>query len=163
MRFTKRRKAQMEILGLMIVIILIIMGILFAVRFVITKPASETKQEYTRSQLTSNFGIALLQATTEDCRGIDMTELLTDCSEFESITCGNGKRSCDYANESILYILENTLDPWRVKYYISVFANPQMPLLTFNSSGCTDNQPGNSEEFFLPANQLLTVKVFICN
>ena len=74
------KKGQMEILGLMIVIILIIMGILFAVRFVITQPASETKQEYTRSQMTSNFGIALLQATSEDFSGIDMSALLTVCS-----------------------------------------------------------------------------------
>ncbi|MFQ5475143.1 MAG: hypothetical protein ACE5DM_04870, partial [Candidatus Nanoarchaeia archaeon] len=62
------KRAQMEILGLMVVIVLIVIGIMFAIRFVIQAPASETKQEYTRSQLTSNFGIAMLQSTTEKCR-----------------------------------------------------------------------------------------------
>lgn len=157
------RRAQLEIMGLMIVIVLIIIGILFAIRFVITKPVAETKQEYTRSQLTSNFGIALLQSTTQNCRGIDITELLTDCAEFEAITCGDGQRSCDYADDAISLILNETLDEWRVKYHVSAFTQPQFPLVNFSSRGCRDNVPGNSEEFFLPTDVgLLTFKVFIC-
>ena len=163
-RNNSKKRAQLEIMGLMIVIILIIVGVLFAVRFVITKPAATTKQDYTRSQLTSNFGIALLQATTKDCRGVDMTELLSDCAEFQSITCDNGMRSCVYANSTIRFILNQTLNSWRVKYHVKAFTKPQFPLIDINSSGCHDNLPGNSEEFFLPTDVgLLTVKVFICS
>jgi hypothetical protein len=153
----------MEVLGLMVVIVLIVIGILFAIRFVIQAPASETKQEYTRSQLTSNLGIALLQSTTENCRGVDLTELLTDCAEFESITCGDGRRSCDYANDTIAFILNQTLDPWRVRYHIKAFVQPSFPIINFSTSGCHDNMPGNSETFFLPTDVgLLNVNVFIC-
>lgn len=158
------KKAQLEVLGLVIVIILIVLGILFAIRFVITKPVSETKQEYTRSQLTSNFGIALLQSSTANCRGIDITELLTDCAEFQAITCDDGRRSCEYANETIIYILNQSLDTWNVKYHLKIFTEPRFPMINLSSRGCRDNLPGNSEDFFLPTDVgLLTIRVFICS
>ena len=160
------KKAQLEIMGLAIVIILVMMGVLFAIRFVLLKPPSTVKQEFTQSQLVSNFGTALLQSTTQDCKGIDMTELLTDCAEFQSITCDNGMRTCRYANTTIKKILNQTFDVWRVKYHVKAFTDPAFSLVDIHSPNCNDNMPGGAESFFLPTSRgtggVLTFKIYVC-
>jgi hypothetical protein len=171
LRHRKDKRAQMELMGLTIIVILVILGILFAVKFVILKKPPETKASFTRSQMTSNFGMALLQSTTADCKGTDLTELMTDCAQWIEtgglITCGDGNTSCSYVNSTVAKLIDDTLVQWKMKYYItaSTSKNPADPkVFEFKSPKCDDRQPGNSELFFLPTDRgVLTMKIFICS
>ncbi|MFC1723434.1 hypothetical protein ACFL0V_04815 [Nanoarchaeota archaeon] len=165
-----QRKAQMEIFGLMIVVILLIIGVLFAVKFVVLKKPPEVKESFSRTQLASNLGLTLMDTNTKDCRGTALKDLMTDCAEWPemdgTISCDDGTKSCEYAKNAIEQILNSTLNTWRVKYELKAGTSkkPEDQIFYFNNRECTDNVPGSSESFFLPTNRgLLTMKIFICN
>ena len=169
-KLKKSTKAQMEIMGLMVIIILIIVGVLFAIKFVVLKKPTEIRQTYSRTQMASNIGTALLQSETANCRGTSITELLTDWAEwpeqYGTITCGDYSKAGIYANKTISLILNQTLNKWRVSYQIKGYTNKAKgsELFVFNNRGCTDSVPGESELFFLPTDRgVLTVKIFICS
>ena len=160
----------MEIFGLMIVVILLIIGVLFAVKFVVLKKPPEVRQSFSRTQLTSNLGIALMDATTEACRGTALKDLMTDCAEWPeiggTITCEGGTLSCSYMREAIQQILNSTVNVWQVKYEIKAGTSKKAEdqIFYFSNRECTSNMPGNSESFFLPTNRgLLTMNIFICS
>ncbi len=166
----KNKKAQMEIFGLMIVVILLIIGVLFAVKFVVLKKPPEIKESFTQTQLASNLGLALMESTTEACRGTALKDLMTDCAEWPelggTISCDDGTMACEYLNKSVERILNNTVDVWRVKYELKASTGKSRSdeILYFNNRDCTSNVPGKAESFFLPINGgILTMQIFICS
>ncbi|MBI5880561.1 hypothetical protein HZB90_00350 [archaeon] len=167
----RKRKSQMEIMGLMVVVILVIVGVLFAVKFVVLKKPSEVKQTYSRTQMASNFGLALMSSTTKDCRDTAIKNLLIDCAEWPeaggTITCDDEQRSCEYVNATISTLLDNTMTKWNRRYYVMAGTSKRLDeqIIYHHNLGCTADKtvPGESESFFLPTNRgLLTLKIFIC-
>ncbi len=160
----------MEIFGLMIIVILLIIGVLFALKFVVLKKPPETRNTYQRSQLSSNLGLALMDSTSANCRGTALKDLMIDCAEWPemggTITCDDGTLSCEYLQNAVQTILNDTVNVWRVKYEIKAGTSKKKEdqIFYFNNRDCTDNVPGQSESFFLPTDRgLLTLKIFICN
>ncbi len=128
-----KKKAQMEILGLAVIIILITLIGLFVLRFVILKPV-EIKREYTMKSLAVDTITAMLRTTT-DCHGENIRDLLMDCATGKAIECltpTGPEDSCTYVNKTIEWILNKTLKSW-YKNYI------------FNVTTTTDTEP--EEEF----------------
>lgn len=167
----KNTRAQLEIMGLMIVVILLIVGVLFAIKFVVLKKPPETRQTFSRTQMASNLGLALMASTTENCRGTAVKDLLIDCAEWPeaggTITCGDGRKSCEYVSSTIEYILAGTLDTWNQKYYLTAGTEKALEgkIVYLHHPDCPADRtlPGESESFFLPTNRgLLTLKIFIC-
>jgi hypothetical protein len=161
----------MEIMGLMVVVILLIVGVLFAIKFVVLKKPPETRQTFTRTQLASNTGLAIMSSTTYDCRGTAIKDLLIDCAEWPedggTITCDDGRKSCEYVNSTIEYILNSTLGVWRTKYYLhagtSKFPNNQIIYINTSKCNAYTKAPGEQESFFLPTSRgMLTMRIFIC-
>lgn len=157
----------MEIMGLMIVVILLIIGVLFAVKFVVLKKPPETRQTYARTQLASNLGMALLESSTAQCRGTAVKDLLMDCASWPggTITCEDEARSssCKYVNDTMFFVLEETLVQWKTKFEVKAWTQPGQYIVKFNNGGCHDNKPGESESFFLPTDAgLMTLKIYIC-
>lgn len=160
----------MEIMGLMIIVILLIVGVLFALKFVVLKKPADTRDTYTKTQLASNLGIAMMSSTT-GCRGTAVRTLLIDCAQNWAfgggISCG-GYRSCAYVNDTVRTILEGTVDQWGTKYYVVASTGDRFEdrIIQFNTLDCDPDReaPGESETFFLPiTGDLLTLKIFICN
>jgi hypothetical protein len=121
--------------------------------------------------MASNMGIALMSSTTANCRETAIKNLLIDCAEWPenggTITCGDGRKSCDYVRGTIENILNNTLHTWNVRYYFTAGTSKDLEdqLVYLHNRGCTADkrQPGESESFFLPTSRgLLTLKIFIC-
>jgi len=114
----KIKKAQMEVFGLAIVVILIFIGIVFVIKFY--KPASteDIKSKYVDEVIAQNMLTSIFSLNTT-C-SLDMAELAKDCYLDGSYLCGS-KRSCEYVNDTISNILENTLEEWKKPYefYIS--------------------------------------------
>lgn len=117
------KKAQMEIMGLVIIVILIALGLLFAIKFFVFKEPSNVKQKFVYEEQTSNMLSAMLK--TNVCKGKETIEsLLVDCAEGETIVCNDGKTSCENAIEMIGNIFEKTLEgPWQQDYEFSVKKN----------------------------------------
>jgi hypothetical protein len=170
----KQKRSQMEIMGLMIVVLLLIVGVLFAIKFVVLKKPTEVRQTFSRTQLASNMGLAIMASTTYDCRGTAIKDLLIDCAEWPeeggTITCDDGRKACNYVNETINGIINKTFNAWKTKYYM--IAGTRMhrigqsdQIIYFYHPDCNPEKPrpGESESFFLPTNRgMLTLKIFVC-
>ena len=71
----------MEIMGLALVVILISLGILFAVKFSAMKPAtSGARGAYIKTVKASNMLNTLLKVNTECAAGATVTQLIQDCA-----------------------------------------------------------------------------------
>ena len=118
-----KKKSQMEIMGLLVIIILIAIGMLFTVNYMIHRKPSEAKKTYTESQMASNILSAILKTSTPlnesselYCSKVDFTELLQDCARPKTITCKNGYGSCEYAAYYIEDMLNKTLGVYNKAY-----------------------------------------------
>jgi len=140
----KKRKSQMEIMGLAIVVVLIVLGMLFVVRFFVNKEPADYKAKFTQKQLAQNIVTAFLNTKTSNCYGMSITELLQDCGQSQSVTCGDGTGSCLYVRGAATTILSQTLDQWNLKYYFQVYSdNPSNPIFVPLGADCTGElEPG---------------------
>lgn len=109
------KKGQLEMMGIVVVVILLVMGLLFVVTFIILKPASEIKEQVRAGVLASSAGNSMLYITS-GCRGLSFEELLLDCGGFGNIFC-DGKSSCDYVSQNFDFLLNRSLAEQDVSYY----------------------------------------------
>lgn len=156
MRF---KKSQMEIMGLLVIIILLAVAMLFTVNYMIHKKPSEAKKTFTESQLASNILSAILKTSTPQdkadllyCHKVDFTELLQDCAQFETIQCDNGKYSCEYAGEHIRDMLNKTLGEWNKAYRFKawrVYGDelPFSPIVNEEGVACNESYIGPGREY----------------
>ena len=114
----RRKRSQMEIMGLAIIMILVMLGVLFAIRFVLKKPDTDIRKSYLESQQASNMINAML-GTTTDCHDTTIKELLQDCAVTASIDC-DGASSCDYVDNAFATIFAETFISWKreFRFYI---------------------------------------------
>lgn len=103
------KKAQTDIMGLVIIVIIIIIGIFFLV-FSSSKKI-DFKQNLQDSQMAQSFLNSLMKSNT-NC-GVDLIKVVQDCYDGYNI-CGTD--SCDYASEKINYLFNSTLKKWEKPY-----------------------------------------------
>ena len=113
-----KRKSQMEIMGLAIIIILLALAILFVLQFIIMKPTSDIKKSFTHKEMAANTVNSMLDTTT-DCRDLSIAQLIEDCAEGGYIQCPTGN-SCTHVQRIIENILNNTLEQWNKEYYLTI-------------------------------------------
>lgn len=158
-RFLCMKKAQIEIVGLVIIIILIIIGITFVTKFAVFEEPIDYKKQFTNAQITSNMINTLLK-TTSNCNGLSMTELLQDCSQDQEVICGDGQNSCDYFIETTQQIFGETLEKWHIDYEFKVFNNEDNPMITLGKKCLLDKK---SKLFPIPTDsEILSVKLDVC-
>jgi len=136
----KRKKGQMEIMGLVIIVILITLGLLFMAIFAFKDETQ--KKVFTRKGLASSTMSALLKATTSSEEGCVQRfigeanlpklgeDVLEDCalyfaeykvgdavlaSGFSQYRC-QGVHSCDFFKRKTDELLQNTLGMWGKHY-----------------------------------------------
>lgn len=117
MRVTNNKKSQMEIMGLAIVVVLLVLGMLFAIRFVLMKEPEKNREEYTNTQLAANMLNTILN-TNSDCNKISISELLQDASKaYPTIVCQGYSTQEDYLRITISSILIRTLNISKKQYH----------------------------------------------
>ena len=158
LRMTK--KAQTEIIGLAIVVILLIIGMTFVIRFMIAQEPIDIKKQFTQSEIASNMLNTFLKSTSQDCNDLSMTELLQDCGQSKSIRCKDDQPSCDYVEDTAKFIFGETLELWRIDYEFKVFHNEENPIFTLGNP-CPASK--KSKTFPIPtSSQTLFVKLDVC-
>ena len=130
------KKGQMEILGLAIAVVLILVAVTFAVRFLMAESPTDYRKKFVSKELASNMVNTFLKTTAADCSNLDMTELLQNCAELRSITCENGEDTCSYAESTAKQIFSQTLDAWSRKYEFRAYANTYNSLLVNIGEPC---------------------------
>jgi hypothetical protein len=131
------RRAQVEIMGLIIIIILVAVAMIFVLQFTILRKP-ETLKEYSHSAIGNNMLTSLLQTTT-GCHGLTVTDLFKDCAKTGwpgEIQCPDSLKSCAYLNETIDFLFTNTLDKWGRSYdFKAVLPTRINPVVLSRSSG----------------------------
>lgn len=155
-----KKKSQMEIMGLAIIIILISLGMIFVVKFVVLNKPTEFKKSFTQTELASNIINSFLRSTSSDCYGLSMTELLQDCAQSKTITCEDGLTSCAYVKEVATIIFSKTLVLWNLDYEFKTYVDEDSPIFKLGET-CENDKV--SKLFPVPtAVRTLYVKLDIC-
>lgn len=149
------KKAQMELLGLAIIVVVVSVGMLYVFAFVVNRPAAFIHPKFMQKQVSQNFLIALSKTTT-DCRGQSLVELVRDCATNKEVCCdidpATGactRDSCTAADMITGDALESTLKSWQLPYRFRAYVNDPatnliLPLAAndpkFVFQGCSENK-----------------------
>jgi len=184
-------KAQMEMMGLVIIVILITVGLLFMATFALKD--SKQKNIFTRKGLASSTLSSVLKATVvEPCGEYvgseDLPQLgediLEDCAlqyreyydnpsdatntnpyGYSQYRC-EGKHSCQFFQDKVGELLGSTLKEWGKKYELKATllqGQDKATIITIKNEGC----PGERDSSGLFPIQtdagLLETQLFVCD
>ena len=182
------RKAQMEMVGLVVIVILITLGMLFMVQFALTDHPE--KKIFTRKGLAYSTVSAIMKTSVSDPQCVPQyvgearlqmgKDILEDCAANRDTLLGNqysqyqcaGQHSCLFAREQITELLESTLGRWNKRYewntqLIDVQGVEPEPLFEpiLNKGGCPKTRDRDSSElFFLQTEAGLVQSVlYVCD
>lgn len=124
------RKAQMELLGLAMVVVIVSIGLMYLLVFSVAKPPKLIHAKYLEKEIGQNFIGAMLKTQSRACKGLSIGELLQDCANFDStggsIQCNTDQYSCAYAQQELEEMLGNTVYRWNFVYRFRVYKEDQM-------------------------------------
>jgi hypothetical protein len=106
------KKAQTEILGLALVIVLISLGLLFVVQFLVNKQPEENRADYLDSQLAHHFLSAALVTQSDGCRGKLLRDVAIACADGDYLRCDADESACIYLNATLALLLDRSLVAW---------------------------------------------------
>ncbi len=157
---TSRKRGQIEIMGLVLIVIIISLTLLFAVRVVFKKKttAQDVYEGYTNQKLVSSFVNAMLQTDSLCTKDTTVRDLLIDCAKGQSyggsIVCSDGQRSCPYVAQVIEQMLDGTLGAWKYGdaygYQFLAYVPPAEPMVNVSVGDFSQSSGGRTEPFKLP-------------
>jgi hypothetical protein len=169
-RFNSKRRAQMELMGVALIVILISLGMLFFVRFKLTSQKASHGKEIGQSEMAANFLSTLQDTNVPECSGMNFMALLQDCATYKSsggsILCSGGVSACEYLHDKIELILEESLGAWQVSYFFNATlasTNPGDPKTLFDEIGqpCPGDRKVKRQP--IPSNPPASLELFICD
>lgn len=103
------KRAQMEIVGLLVVVILIVLIIFFSLAFTANKKDENIILNFQDQQIASQLGNVMLETTIE-CGNTQRTirRLAINCATENDIRCDE-QNACEKLNETILSMTNETL------------------------------------------------------
>ncbi|MBS3169303.1 hypothetical protein J4210_02360 [Candidatus Woesearchaeota archaeon] len=144
----RNRKGQMEMIGLVVIVLLVTIAFLFLAQFALRDNSDD--QFFARKQLAVSTLTAISKTTVQNCEldgpleVLSVNDLLKDCADNPEGGFGflcQGKYSCAYLQENLFPILfGGSLDTFKRRYeFVSfIIQNPDPPLLflTGKNGGC---------------------------
>jgi len=156
------KKGQMEIIGLVIIVILISLGILFYLQFSLNTRTT-TKQEFTGAQMVTNTINTLLELNLPECGGdMNVRKLIQNCQNLNDKEC-KGIKACSYVNQTTKKIFGKTLEKWNKKYKLKIFTTSE-ELIELKHGQC----PGSKDSATysipseIPNSEPITVRLDVC-
>lgn len=114
----KATRSQLEIMGLVIIVILISIGLLFAVQFAVLNQSNDDNANvFTQERLADSMIDSLLRSTT-NCNGLSLNDVIKEC-RLGGYTCNNGQDACTYSRKYINESLQNTINKWGKNYNLT--------------------------------------------
>jgi hypothetical protein len=144
-------KAQMEILGLAVIVVLVLLGMFFLTKFTLFEQPQSQTQSVQRSQIATNFVSTLLNSKANCSNSATFIDLIDDLEEptYSSLECGGMTSDglVNYFNETVSSILNQTLGKWGYLYEFTVIfpaavrPNGKDILITNTVCGSKQEQP----------------------
>jgi len=112
----KMKKAQSEIIGLGIIMVLITIGLLIFTVFYINDQPKSILNTFMVNEVPVLLNSAILDTNDVECGNIPIKTLIVKCAEGSTARCSNSKDYCDEAEYKIEYLLNETLGKWQMDY-----------------------------------------------
>jgi hypothetical protein len=109
------KKAQVEIMGVLIIVILIIIIIFVVIGFKMADKPRTVQKTYSNDQMSTAFLLSMLRSNTNCTGQITFEEAFKDCATKRRVNC-EGDTTCVYLDDKISTIFNQTLDLWGVGY-----------------------------------------------
>ncbi len=166
----KKNKAQAEIMGLVVIVIIISVALLFYVSMNVNSDKNTKKtifRQYANNDLSASFTKALKD--TSVC-GTNIDGLIADCATRKQLNC-EGLTSCEKLNETLVNITNQTLDVWGYVYDMVIyFPDDTFPdgILDIGSGECNRKTIGRSPPSpyavsLFPWAGVVRIELGICN
>ena len=159
-------KGQMEIFGLVVIVILLAIGLLFAI-IILTKNPSNEVARVKESVQAANFLNTMMATTSQDCAKRSVRELLQDCavSNAEWIgasLCANGKTTCKTAEDMMSMMLQETLGKWGKQYQFYIKGTEAVEKINVTGTQCTGEREGSTRPEKVRTGLDITLTLHIC-
>jgi hypothetical protein len=159
----QNKRAQTEIIGVILIVIILIVAGVFMLRMRLAKKTTTT-DTYTDPKLAQSFLNALMNTKTE--KNINVYDIIKDCYSNKNDLCGSTTTGncCDYAYETMKNALEATLGEWSRSYRLTVRRGNEKRIEDIpENSKCNDysekEQPGI---YYIPPPPAIIVTLEIC-
>jgi len=131
-----RSKGQVEIMGLLLIVVLMALGLLFALYFALSSDSSDEQDVKDEVMVSMTLG-ALRKVTAPSCDNVQFQDLLEDCAGGRSLQCSTGS-SCSVAHELIAGTLDSFFSPMQEnrQYFFTI---DRLPYFVGRSYGSACN------------------------
>ena len=161
------KKSQMEIMGLAIIIVIVILGLVLAMRLFGGKAAA--KPDAMERQLASSFiKSALSDKFDVGCKeGVSLKDLYEDCAKPVQNKCSDVSQTkyCDSAKIVTGKLLKSTFEKRNMKYTFKVNKESDPALIVLQNppeSGCTGKDVSPSIYILPTSNGIITLYLTVC-
>lgn len=157
----------MEIFGLVIIVILLALGLLFAI-VILSKPASEQTARIEESLQASNFLNTMMGTTSEGCGGRSVRDLLQNCALAGetwsgAAICDDGVTStCQKLEDMTRTMLGQTLGTWGKDYQFFMKGTDAVEKIKINQGSCEGEREGSTRPEKIRAELDVTLTLHIC-
>jgi hypothetical protein len=144
----------------------VITGLLIFLVYKISNPTKNVQRIYMNNEIATNMLLSMNRVSVEECPGLKLEELLTDCAKpTPSVRCSD-YTSCEIASSTIGRILDSTLVLWDMSFRFSAESIYQGEFIVFDNRNCTSRATERVEGFALlslyPIDSSLELKLDIC-
>ncbi|MBW2965812.1 hypothetical protein KY342_01770 [Candidatus Woesearchaeota archaeon] len=154
----RNKKSQVEIMGLIVIVILLAVAMIFILQFTISRRPTTIKT-YSHAEIAENTLTAMLQTTT-NCDGLTISELLKKCAE----PIPEYRGYCDCLDRTVDDILSKTLDEWNIEYRLSATIEPGQVYIN-KSDKIPDSCLGerkSATHIISAAGQIMRIRMDVC-
>jgi|GEM_PF-1738463 len=114
-----KKKAQLEMIGLVIIVIIVITAIMIFTVYKLANPPKNIQKAYVNKATAFNFLVSIAKTNVEECHGLKLDELIAACAGGSEVGCYD-YTSCEMVNMTLKNILDKTLVDWGVSYNLSI-------------------------------------------
>jgi hypothetical protein len=159
------RHGQMEIMGLVIIVILISLAVLFTLQLAIGKGGGGQQDTFTQEQLAENMLNTFLRTSTT-CNK-DTKELIQDCDAVRVVDCDGDDTPdspCEEVEELSSSLFDTTLGMWGKSYVFTVTTGSNAEIIGSSSGTCPGQKDASVQPIpSKPPGNTLFVQLDVCS
>jgi len=146
-----KRRAQLEIVGLVVIVLIVSIAMMFYLSYA-SKDASSSKrtiyQTYSYNELSVSFLSAL--SDTSICGDINFEDLVSDCGIRNRVICPGTQTSCQQLDRILVEIKNETLDKWDFAYGLVINFTTSQEAIEYSTYNCTRSTVGRGAPGIFP-------------
>ena len=160
------KRGQMEIFGLVVIVILLAIGLLFAI-IILTKTPTREIQRVKESVQAANFLNTMMGTTSIGCAKRSARELLQNCALATSewvgaTTCESGQNTCELLQSMISTMLNQTLGEWGKNYRFYMNGTEAVEQIKIEAGPCTGEREGSTRQEKIRSGLDVEVTLHLC-